>query len=81
MARIGGSVFKDIPVGDFWIDRNNNPSPMMRASLVYNAVMSGMQVCISSLSSLLQLLTWLKDTLDRALCSAGSSYQTNYSQN
>eukprot|EP00998_Keelungia_sp_KM082_P000633 NODE_1072_length_1483_cov_78.830383_g1061_i0.p1 GENE.NODE_1072_length_1483_cov_78.830383_g1061_i0~~NODE_1072_length_1483_cov_78.830383_g1061_i0.p1 ORF type:complete len:469 (-),score=164.22 NODE_1072_length_1483_cov_78.830383_g1061_i0:75-1286(-) len=35
MARIGGSVFKDINAQAFYMDYNGQPSPMMRDSLLY----------------------------------------------
>ena len=38
MARIGGSVYKDVKARDFYMTRSGQPSPMMRASLIYNLV-------------------------------------------
>ena len=35
MARISGSVYKDIDASKFFLDANRNPSPMMKESLVY----------------------------------------------
>ena len=40
MARIGGSVFKDVKAHEFYVDRQGVPSPMMRESLVYNLVLN-----------------------------------------
>jgi dolichyl-diphosphooligosaccharide--protein glycosyltransferase len=40
MARIGGSVFKDVKAHEFYIDRNGRPSRMMQESLVYNLVLN-----------------------------------------
>jgi dolichyl-diphosphooligosaccharide--protein glycosyltransferase len=40
MARIGGSVFKDINPNEFYVDRQGKPSPMMYQSLVYNLVLN-----------------------------------------
>ena len=33
MARISGSVYKDIRAQDFWFDPRKGPSPMMNESL------------------------------------------------
>lgn len=41
MARIGGSVFKDIRPDMFYIDSTGRPSKMMFESLVFNLVMNG----------------------------------------
>jgi len=38
MARIGGSVYKSIKPDDFYQDEQGNPSPMMKRSLIFNAV-------------------------------------------
>jgi len=38
MARIGSSVYKDIPFQDFYQDREGRPSAMMARSMVYNMV-------------------------------------------
>ena len=38
MARIGGSVYKDIDATQFYQDQHGNPSDMMRKSLIYNLV-------------------------------------------
>lgn len=38
MARIGSSVYKDIPFQDFYQDRDGRPSPMMEKSMVYTMV-------------------------------------------
>jgi dolichyl-diphosphooligosaccharide--protein glycosyltransferase len=35
MARIAGSVYKDIDVANFYMDKDNKPSDMMRESLLY----------------------------------------------
>jgi len=40
MARIGGSVYKDVKANDFYIDRQGRPSKMMYESLVYNLVLN-----------------------------------------
>jgi dolichyl-diphosphooligosaccharide--protein glycosyltransferase len=40
MARIGGSVFKDINPNEFYVDRQGRPSKMMYESLVYNLVLN-----------------------------------------
>ena len=36
MARIAGSVYKDIDASKFFMDKNENPSPMMKQSMIYN---------------------------------------------
>jgi len=38
MARIGGSVYKEINADEFYMDQRGEPSPMMEQSLIYNAV-------------------------------------------
>jgi len=38
MARIGGSVYKEVNPDDFYQDEKGNPSDMMRKSLIYTAV-------------------------------------------
>ena len=38
MARIGGSVYKDVDARSFYMDRQGNPSEMMEKSLVFNLV-------------------------------------------
>jgi len=38
MARIGGSVYKDIDPTQFYQDQQGNPSEMMRKSLIFNLV-------------------------------------------
>ena len=35
MANIGGSVYHDVPREGYWVDREDNPSPLMRQSLLY----------------------------------------------
>jgi asparagine N-glycosylation enzyme membrane subunit Stt3 len=40
MARIGGSVFKDVNPNDFYVDSQGRPSRMMAESLVYNLVLN-----------------------------------------
>jgi dolichyl-diphosphooligosaccharide--protein glycosyltransferase len=40
MARIGGSVYKDVKAQEFYIDRQGRPSKMMYESLVYNLVLN-----------------------------------------
>ena len=35
MANIGGSVYHDVPREGYWVDRDDNPSPLMKQSLLY----------------------------------------------
>ena len=35
MANIGGSVYHDVPREGYWVDREDNPSPLMKQSLLY----------------------------------------------
>lgn len=35
MANIGGSVYHDVPRDGYWVDREDNPSPLMKQSLLY----------------------------------------------
>jgi dolichyl-diphosphooligosaccharide--protein glycosyltransferase len=51
MARIGGSVFKDVKANEFYIDRQGRPSRMMRESLVYNLVLNRFDPSVPPISS------------------------------
>ncbi|EKX36499.1 hypothetical protein GUITHDRAFT_78856 [Guillardia theta CCMP2712] len=92
MARIGGSVYKDIKPEDFWQDQSGKPSDMMRKSLIYRTVNFRLDPSIpqfppdtfeevfTSKNNMVRIYKVLRvSAKSKAYCSEGRGYKAWYS--